>query len=142
MPSELRSVVDQHYAGLEGGDLDQWNAAHSDDVDGYAPGIGSFKGRGSFAEFAKPFFTGFPDATLERSSVVEAGDWVIVEGSYRGTNTGPLITPQGELPPTGKSIDLRFADIFRVKDGKAVVHHLYFDQAEFMQQVGLMPAPG
>jgi len=30
-------------------------------------------------------------------------------------------------------------DIFRVRDGKFVSHHIYFDQMTFLAQLGLMP---
>ena len=50
-------------------------------------------------------------------------------------------TPQGEIPPTGKTIDLHFCDVFQVSGGKAIAHRLYFDNVEFLSQLGLMPAP-
>ena len=83
----------------------------------------------------------FPDASIRVVSTVEAGDTIVTEGVYGGTHTGPLDSPQGTVPPTGRAIDLPFVDIFRVRDGKAVVHHLYFDQLTFMAQLGLMPQP-
>lgn len=55
-----------------------------------------------------------------------------------GTHTGPLDTPEGELPPTGRSLRLRECDMVTVVDGAAVTHRFYYDQVEFMSQLGLM----
>jgi predicted ester cyclase len=73
---------------------------------------------------------------------IETGDTVVVEGSFRGTFTGTLRSPDGDVPPNGKSLDLKFVDIFRAKDGKVVSHHVYFDRLDFAEQLGLAPPPG
>jgi len=50
---------------------------------------------------------------------------VIVEGRFVGTHTGPLAGPDAEVEPTGASVDVRFADVSRVQDGKIVSYHTY-----------------
>lgn len=139
---EARSIVDKQYEAINAGDVDAAMATQADDVDGLVPGAGPLRGRDAFKEFVQPFLTAFPDAKLHADNVVETSDTVVVEGRFTGLNTGPLMTPAGEMPPTGKSIDLPFSDIFRVTGGTIVSHHTYFDQADFMQQLGLMPTPG
>ncbi len=37
---------------------------------------------------------------------MSSGDLVVAEVRWRGTHTGPLATPDGEVPATGRSIDL------------------------------------
>jgi predicted ester cyclase len=69
-----------------------------------------------------------------------AGDTLIAEGVLTGTQTGPFRTPQGEIPPSGNTVNLRFASIKRVVDGKIVSEHLYFDQMEFMARLGALPS--
>ena len=64
----------------------------------------------------------------------------IDEGFLAGTNTGPPPLPSGEsLPPTGKSIRVRSCDIAHVEGGLITTHHFYFDQMEFLGQLGLLP---
>jgi ketosteroid isomerase-like protein len=63
------------------------------------------------------------------------------EGIFSGTHTGPLATPAGDVPPTGKPLRLAFADVFVIRDGLIVEHHIYYDQVAFLTQLGLMPAP-
>lgn len=72
-------------------------------------------------------------------AVESAGELVVAEGTWNGTHTGPMPTPRGELPATGKRVTLPFAGIFRVRDGQIVSVHNYFDQMAFMAQVRLTP---
>ena len=71
---------------------------------------------------------------------MEAGDLVVVEGRFVGTFTGPLASPDGDVEPTGASVDLRFADVARIRDGKIGAYHTYYDQLGLLTQLGLMDA--
>ena len=82
-----------------------------------------------------------PDSKINLKNVVESGDWVFVEGEYNGTNTGPLASPQGTIPATGKRFVLPYVDVFEVRNGKIAKHRTYFDQMSFLGQLGLIPAP-
>ena len=66
-----------------------------------------------------------------------AGDAIIVEGRFVGTHTGPLAGPDGEIEPTGARVNLRFADVSRVRDGKIVSYHTYYDQLGLLTQLGV-----
>ena len=66
-----------------------------------------------------------------------AGDAVIVEGRFVGTHTGPLAGPDGDIEPTGASVDLRFADVSRVRDGRIASYHTYYDQLGMLEQLGV-----
>ena len=76
---------------------------------------------------------------MELENQVVAGNTVVTELRYTGVHSGVMVTPQGELPPTGREIDVRGASIDRVEDGKIVLHHGYYDQ--FMKQLGLAEQP-
>ena len=55
-------------------------------------------------------------------------------------NTGPIQLPTGEtLPATQKEVRIRGVDIATVKDGRIVDYRLYFDEMEFLGQLGLLP---
>ena len=58
-----------------------------------------------------------------------------------GTHTGPLNTPNGPIPPTGKSIDLHSLSILRFEDDRVASEHNYFDQLDMLTQLGLAPTP-
>ena len=59
--------------------------------------------------------------------IYEAGDTVIVEGDYSGTQTGDLVGAAGTIPATGRSFSFPFADVFTVAGGKVVRHAIYWD---------------
>ena len=92
-------------------------------------------------QFGEAFKAGLPDAHMVISTAMEDGDVVAVEGRFRGTHTGDLITPTGTLPPNGHTIDLGFADFFTVNHGKIVEQRTYWDQGDMMRQLGAAP-PG
>ena len=89
--------------------------------------------------FTAAFRGALADGHTDVTHVVESDDAVAVEGRLKGTFEKPLAMSDGEIPPTGKPIDVRFADFFRVSDGKIVEHRVYWDQAELLTQLGVSP---
>jgi steroid delta-isomerase-like uncharacterized protein len=84
----------------------------------------------------------FPDLRFEVLELLEKDDLGMAEMRLSGTNTGPLVTPMGELPATGKRVELNGAVFVRVdEDGLMVEEHRYFDTAAMMRQLGVMPEP-
>jgi steroid delta-isomerase-like uncharacterized protein len=81
----------------------------------------------------------FPDGKVEVTNIIEGGDKVVVEYTGRGTNTGPMMTEQGEMPPTGKSVTLEFCDVLEMKGDKIAGGRSYYDTGTMMRQLGLMP---
>ena len=134
----LKHIVDEHYAGMNSGSLEGIVSPLADDVVTLAPGA-RMEGIEQFKPFVQAFITAFPGATIEAKRTWESGDTIVAEGVYRGTHSGPMVGAAGTIPPTGKNIALEFTDVFKVRDGKAVEHRIYFDQGELMQQLGLMP---
>jgi predicted ester cyclase len=136
----LVDLVKQHYANMSQGELERDREVMSSDVVTVDPS-GRIEGLDAFLAHERVFATAFPDARAELIRAVESGDTVMTEGVFSGTHTGPLAGPAGEVPPTGKSLRLEFADVFVVRDGLIVEHHIYYDQVAFLTQLGLMPAP-
>ena len=100
-----------------------------------------YTGRDGSAEQAQTWFSAFPDLEIEIENHIDAGEWQVVEARARGTNTGPLATPAGELPATGRGVDIPFCTVVRVRGGEAFSVHDYYDAAAMMMQLGLMPDP-
>jgi steroid delta-isomerase-like uncharacterized protein len=76
-------------------------------------------------------------ATFERE--VASGNTVTLEVTWRGTHTGPLKTPEGEIPASGRKVELRAVQVVDVRDGKAQSIRQYFDMATLLQQIGVGP---
>lgn len=79
----------------------------------------------------------FPDGQVEVTNVIDGGDQIAVEYTGRGTNTGPMMTPEGEMPPTGKRVEGQFVDVWEFRDGKVVGGRSYYDVAGLMAQLGV-----
>lgn len=79
----------------------------------------------------------FSDTAVVDATYLEAGDWTISQFRAQGINDGPL----GDLPATGKRLDLPCCELIRWRDGKTVEGAFYYDSATIMIQLGHMPAP-
>lgn len=122
----------------------EWSRAPeilSPDVETTNPSAGTVVGIEPFLEFVKAFVVALPDSQLRVATVTESGGRVVCEGHYAGTHTGPLMTPQGEVPPTGRTLDLPYADVFETEAGRIARHRTYYDQTTMAQQLGLVPEP-
>lgn len=114
----------------------------SADVELEMPGGISVRGVDPFLQIESVFWAALPDSHIKRTEEIISGDTVVSEGVLIGTHTGPFRTPQGEIPASGNQVNLRFASIKRVVEGRIASEHLYFDQLEFMTQIGAFPTSG
>lgn len=48
------------------------------------------------------------------------------------------MTPEGTLPASGNTLDMPFADYFRVEGRKIVEHEVIWDQMTMMGQLGAL----
>ena len=56
---------------------------------------------------------------------------------YNATNTGPL----GDIPATGKAVQVPFLAIFRIESGKIAELWAEWDNAAMLSQMDLFPPP-
>lgn len=98
-----------------------------------------FHGPAGAEQFARRWAEAFPDGRITVDTVVASGDHVACEFTGTGTHTGTLHTPMGDIPATGKRVELHLCDIHTIRDGRIHASHAYFDAASMMGQLGLMP---
>ncbi|MFF8969950.1 ester cyclase [Streptomyces sp. NPDC014995] len=104
------------------------------------PEAGELHGRDEIVEYWRQMTDAIPEATYEPVHSFEIGTTAVDEGFFRGRNTGPLQMPDGQtLPATQREVRVRGADFATVVDGQIVSYRLYFDQMEFLEQLGLLP---
>jgi steroid delta-isomerase-like uncharacterized protein len=100
----------------------------------------TFHGRQGFSDFIGGFKRAFPDLIVTVTNQVADENQVVNECTWRGTNTGPLITPMGEIPPTNRKVEGgRFIEVYEIKNGKLAVDRNYQDAASWLRQLGLVP---
>jgi hypothetical protein len=59
---------------------------------------------------------------------VESNQTLAFEWRAMGTFAAPLATPEGQVSPNGKMIDIRGSDFWRFEDDLIGRYHIYFDQ--------------
>ncbi len=94
-------------------------------------------GMQSVKDLLAMYHTAFPDIKQEIVSMATKGDRTYFHVHLTGTNTGPW----GDMPATGKAIDVMGCDVIRFQDGKAAEHWGYLEDMKMMTQLGLMPPP-
>jgi steroid delta-isomerase-like uncharacterized protein len=82
-----------------------------------------------------------PDAEGTVADVLAGEDKVALEVTWRGTLTGPLAAPGGEIAPTGKTQVTPAAIILKFEGDAVRESHQYFDSLSLLQQLGVMPEP-
>lgn len=78
-----------------------------------------------------------PDSKATFHTEQAADGTVVVELTWRGTHTGPLKMPDGEISATGRKIEIRACQVIDVAKDKAKVIRQYFDMATLLQQLGV-----
>jgi ketosteroid isomerase-like protein len=139
--ADPRDQVARFYRAFDDGDVEAALLLFDEGLETTDPGMGTVHGLAPFREYLETLKRAVPDARAVVGRMLDADDTVVVEGRFVGTFTGPLATPDGDVAPTGASVDLRFADVSRVRNGKVVSYHTYYDQLGLLTQLGLMPDP-
>ena len=89
-------------------------------------------GREANRQFWAMFFAALPDLTATMEDLVVAGDRVVGRFVYRGTHRGDFMG----IPATGRPVEMRSIDIWRVADSMFVEHWDELNTLEFFQQLG------
>ena len=100
------------------------------------------KGTAAIQADLENFLNAFPDGKLKATAVVATKDTVAMEWKFTGTQSGPLVGPQGTMPATNKKVTLLGAEFTRHNaKGLIVDERGYFDMGAFMMQLGMTSPP-
>ena len=110
------------------------------DIECVIPGM-RLQGWEQLAPLLHELHAALPDMRHRLVRYLESEGAATVELILTGTMTGPLQTPHGMAPPTGKQLNLRACDVVTVRDNRFPSMRSYYDTVEFMTQLGLMPSP-
>ena len=95
-------------------------------------------GREANRRFWTEFFTALPDLTASMEDLVIAGDRVVGRFVYRGTHAGELMG----IAPTGRRVEMRSIDIWRVAGDMFVEHWDELNTLQLLAQMGALPQSG
>jgi steroid delta-isomerase-like uncharacterized protein len=122
-------------------DLEACVAAYADDAEVVLPGAPPFKGKDAIRAAWQMYMAAFPDEHPTQIRHLADGNTVVTEWKTEATHNGPLMMPTGEtLPATGRKISSSGVTVQDIQGGKVIKQVFYFDNVEFMQQLGVMPA--
>jgi predicted ester cyclase len=135
---EPRDVVERFYSAYNAHDTDAMARCYSEWGDFVAPGELTMRGRDQASAFDRRWVGAFPDLHIELRTVMESGQWVVVEGTASGTHAGPLRFFGWDVAPTGRRVVADFAVIYHVEGEEIVSAHLRYDRLSLMRQLGLL----
>lgn len=85
----------------------------------------------------KGWATALPDSRATFRSEMASGNTAVLEVTWTGTHNGPLQTPTGEIPATGKKIDVPACQVVEVADDQVKSIRQYFDMGTILEQIGV-----
>ena len=96
------------------------------------------KGKDAIRANQEAYYNAFPDMQIEFATILTSETEFCIEMIIKGTHTRPLASPQGEIPPTGRTINLRGVFLGKVSPAGLVIEdRTYFDSMVFLKQLGL-----
>ena len=81
------------------------------------------------------YLTGFSDISFTIKDVFGMGNKLVKHWNFKGTHTGIFFG----IPATNKKVDIDGVTLVRMESGKIAEERDFFDNLEFMQQLGLIP---
>jgi steroid delta-isomerase-like uncharacterized protein len=97
----------------------------------------TFRGKEGFLQFLHGFKDAFPDMEIKIENQVTGEGQMVNEITTTVKHTGPLQTPAGVVPPTGKTVNFTVCEVWGVRDNKVFSIRNYQDAASLMRQLGL-----
>jgi steroid delta-isomerase-like uncharacterized protein len=99
----------------------------------------TFHGKDGFLQFMHGFKDAFPEMEIRLDNQVISDGQVVNEISATTVHSGPLQTPNGVVPATGKTVHFTVCEVWGIKDGKLASLRNYQDALGLMAQLGLLP---
>ena len=97
------------------------------------------EGPEQIVELFKGWKTAFPDAVGTVTSSVASGNMAVLEVTWKGTHTGPLVTAAGTIPASGKRQETPAAVFYAFEGAKIKASRHYFDAMTLLKQIGAQP---
>jgi steroid delta-isomerase-like uncharacterized protein len=131
-----REVVEAFNAA----DWDRFRAVLADGIVYEETGTGRrVEGIEDYVRLCEGWRQAFPDVTGEVQRAVAGGDTAAEEVVWTGNHMGPLETPSGTIPATGRRVEAAATLWVTVRGGKATAIRHHLDVLTLLQQVGALP---
>jgi predicted ester cyclase len=102
-------------------------------------GCGTKNGLKEFQDnWQRPFQAAFSDKVCVDEARLAEGEWMAAFGRQEATHSGEFMG----IAATGKRVEIRYMDFWKVKDGKIVDNWVMVDFPHVMRQLGVDPFNG
>jgi steroid delta-isomerase-like uncharacterized protein len=138
-PEENKALVHRFVEVVNAGNYDLLDALVAADFVRHCqatPGV-HVRSLADFKRFAADDRATFPDQHIDIQQLVAEGDRVAFYCQYAGTQRGPM----GPFPPSGRRMEIDFAGVFRVAEGKLAELWVTWDNLAGLVQLGHFPPP-
>jgi steroid delta-isomerase-like uncharacterized protein len=100
------------------------------------------RGRDAIREDYATLFHAFPDIKTEIVHVVTDGPHIAYHIRLTGTHTGPMRTEEGDIPASGRRLDLPAAVFAEANDdGEYLTARRFYDTSTLFRQLGVIAEP-
>ena len=134
----VRRITDE---GVNTGDLEVFREVLAEDYARHSQattGLPEIRGVEPMLSFLESHFTAFPDWNEKIELIIAEGDKVAYITNGTGTHSGPM----GDLPPTGKKVQVVTYVVQRLLNGRIAETWVGWDNIAILSQLGLLPSPG
>jgi len=140
MAQDGTQLVQSLADGVNARDYDGVGALLADDVEFADMAAGqTVRGRDATLAVIRMWLSAFPDMKLELVASVADGGRAAAEVIGSGTQDGTLVTPAGDVPPTGRFFRDQFTWFVDHADGRVTGWRDYYNALSMLTQLGLMP---
>lgn len=102
-------------------------------------GCGTKNGLREFQQnWQRPFQAAFSDKICVDEARIAEGEWMAAFGRQEATHSGEFMG----IAPTGRRVEIRYMDFWKVVDGKIVDNWVMVDFPHVMRQLGVDPFGG
>jgi len=137
---ETLATIDAMVDGLNDHDIDDMGRFFAESFRWMGnTGCGFKNGLKEFQEnWQRPFQAAFSDKVCIDEARITQGEWCAAFGRQEAVHSGEFMG----IAPTGKRVEIRYMDFWKVVDGKIVDNWVMVDFPSVMQQLGVDPFDG
>jgi len=137
---ETLATIDAMVDGLNDHDIDDMGRFFAESFRWMGnAGCGFKNGLKEFQEnWQRPFQAAFSDKVCIDEARITQGEWCAAFGRQEAVHSGEFMG----IAPTGKRVEIRYMDFWKVVDGKIVDNWVMVDFPSVMQQLGVDPFDG
>ncbi len=133
------SIVDRLVEAITQKDINAYGSLYANEAVMYEPLLSEpARGKREIMESEAALFRAFSEIEIIVNNELGSGRVMMAEVVLSAMNDGPLDVGAGEVPATGRRIEIPMVWVFDLNEEELVVEERdYFDTARIMQQLGL-----